>query len=157
MPEIGAGEVSAAGPATCAAYAPVTSAAAAKVSQHRLIARSGELGRELTSNRDPPRFPFICLIRRLESSLGGVPIGADRDPAMRANKQASCDLSRLWVGSLPAAETHLAAKILKPLRATALAIASRYRDRSTAAGRGLVRPVHQLPGGSAILRNLTAG
>src|SRR5438477_7089846 len=72
MPEIGAGEVSAAGPATCAAYAPVTSAAAAKVSQHRLIARSGGSGRELASNRDPPRFPFICLNRRLESSLGWV-------------------------------------------------------------------------------------
>src|SRR5207237_399418 len=77
MPEIGAGDVSAAGPATCAAYAPVTSAAAAKISQHRLIARSGGSGRELASNRDPPRFPFICLNRRLESSLGGVPIGAD--------------------------------------------------------------------------------
>jgi glycine/D-amino acid oxidase-like deaminating enzyme len=40
------------------------------------------------SNRDPPRFQSICLNRRLESSLGGVPIGADRDPAMRADKQA---------------------------------------------------------------------
>src|SRR5438552_14608647 len=157
MPEIGAGEVSAAGPATCAAYAPVTSAAAAKVSQHRLIARLGGSGRELASNRDPPRFPFICLNRRLESSLGEVPIGADRDPAIGQISKRVSDLSRLWVGSLPAAETHMAAKILKPLRATALAIASRYRDRSTAAGRGLVRPVHQLPGGSAILRNLTAG
>jgi len=43
---------------------------------------------ESASSRDPPRFQSICLNRRLESSLGGVPIGADRDPAMRANKQA---------------------------------------------------------------------
>src|SRR5438477_615720 len=104
MPEIGAGEVSAAGPATCAAYAPVTSAAAAKVSQHRLIARSGGSGRELASNRDPPRFPCICLNRRLESSLGGVPIGADRDPAMRTNKRyyvASATTPKLASGNDP--------------------------------------------------------
>jgi hypothetical protein len=31
------------------------------------------------------------------------------------------------------------------------------RPAPTAAWRGLVRPVHQLPGRSAILRNLTAG
>jgi hypothetical protein len=43
---------------------------------------------ESASNRDPPRFQSICLNRRLESWLGGVPIGADRDAAMRANKQA---------------------------------------------------------------------
>jgi len=30
----------------------------------------------------------LCLIRRFESALGGVPIGADWDPALRSNKQA---------------------------------------------------------------------
>jgi hypothetical protein len=35
---------------------------------------------ESASNRDPPRFQSICLNGRLESSLGGIPIGADRDP-----------------------------------------------------------------------------
>jgi transposase-like protein len=35
---------------------------------------------ESASNRDPPRFQSICLNWRLESSLGGVPIGADSRP-----------------------------------------------------------------------------
>jgi len=48
----------------------------------------GELGCESASNRNPARFQSICLIRRFESALGGVPIGADWDPALRSNKQA---------------------------------------------------------------------
>ena len=40
------------------------------------------------SNRGPARFQSISLIRRFESTLGGVPIGADWDPALRSNKRA---------------------------------------------------------------------
>jgi hypothetical protein len=46
---------------------------------------------ESASNRGPRRFQSICLVQRPESSLGGVPIGADQDPALtQIYKQGQC-------------------------------------------------------------------
>src|SRR5690242_9729672 len=91
------------------------------------------------SNPDPARFRSICLIRQLESSLGGVLIGADRDPNLKAINPRSQRLKPVY-GWVPPGRRNTVPRLLLNSDLASIRCETAPKTRPRAELSGFFRP-----------------